>query len=157
MSEYEGLNLVQLLDRMHDVVEPAAVSWLPQTDGWWVLLAWSLLLLVLAVLKLVQYRRRNAYRREALAELGSITAAADPSAAAAIAGLVKRTALTVFPRTEVAALYGDAWADFLRTSGGNDPEIDAAATAIARAAYAPDNDMETIVRGAERWIRRHRA
>ncbi len=156
MNEYDGLNLAELLDRMHDVVEPDPVSMLPQTDGWWVLLAWGLLLITLGTVRLVARYRRNRYRREALAELHGIVKTRHPDGAAAIAGLVKRTAVTVFPRTEVAALYGESWAAFLKTTGRNDPEIDAAAPAIARAAYAPGVEMDTIARGAERWIRRHR-
>ena len=34
MKEYERLNLPQLLDLMHDLVEPEAVAWTPQTVGW---------------------------------------------------------------------------------------------------------------------------
>jgi hypothetical protein len=156
VSEYEGLNLPQLLERMHDVIEPPPVAWLPQTDGWWVLLGWALLLTAAGGLKIVQHRRRNRYRRDALAELDGIVSTAGPEGAAAIAGLVKRTALTAFPRTRVASLYGDSWAGFLSTTGRNDPVIDAAAPVIARAAYAPDVEMDDIVPGAARWIRRHR-
>ena len=156
MSRYEGLNLPQLLDLMHDVVEPDPVARLPETDGWWILLAWAGLLTALGTARLIQHRRRNRYRREALAELERIVARGPSGSGAAIAALVKRTALTVFPRTEVAALYGDAWAAFLSTTGRNDPVIDAAAPDIARAAYAPGIDQDAIARGAERWIRRHR-
>lgn len=156
MSRYDGLNLPQLLDLMHDVVEPDPVFWLPETDGWWLLLAWAGLLAALGTGKFVQHLRRNRYRREALAELEMIVAGSLPGGGAAIAALVKRTALTVFPRKEVAALYGDAWAAFLRTTGRNDPLIDAAAPEIARAAYAPGIDQDAVVRGAARWIRRHR-
>ena len=42
MSEekYQGLNLPQLFELMHDIVPPEPVPWMPQTPGWWVLLAW---------------------------------------------------------------------------------------------------------------------
>lgn len=157
MSEYDGLNLPQLLDRMHDPVVPEPVSWLPQTDGWWVLLIWLVLLAIIGTARLAEHRRLNRYRREALTELEAIRKAAGPGSAAAVAELIKRTALTAFPRTEVAALYGEAWSAFLSRTGGNDPEIDAAATGIARAAYMPDVEVTDIAPGAERWIRRHRA
>jgi LPXTG-motif cell wall-anchored protein len=156
VSEFDGLNLPQLLDRMHDLAVPEPVSWLPQTDGWWILLIWLVLLAGIGIAGLVGWRRRNRYRREALSELASIVEFGGPGGAAAVAELIKRTALTVFPRTEVAALYGEKWSAFLVRTGGNDEEINAVASHIARASYAPDVEVEEIIRGAERWIRRHR-
>ena len=59
-------------DRLHDIVEPVAVSWLPQTGGWAVLA----LLLTAAVgwWAWARYRawQAAAYRRAALVELEEI-------------------------------------------------------------------------------------
>lgn len=40
MSRFDGLNLPQLIELMHEVVQPEPVSRLPQTVGWWVVLGW---------------------------------------------------------------------------------------------------------------------
>lgn len=159
-ARFEGLNLPQLLDLMHELVMPEPVSWLPQTDGWWVVLGWLLAMVAVAALRYRSWRRRNRYRREALAALRQIEAGAadDPRASAvAIAELVKRTALAAWPREQVAALYGQAWAEFLVTTASNDPEVVSGAPDIARGAYDPRIEGRTLILPARRWIQVHRA
>ena len=159
-DKYEGLNLPQLLDLMHDIVVPEPVPWTPQTDGWWVLFGWLLAIVVLSAIKYAEYRRRNRYRREALDVLDDIKdhAAADPAgSAAAVAALVKRTALAVWPRERVASLYGAEWAEFLVESSRNDARVADAAMEIARAAYDPRLNGADLVKPARRWIKVHRA
>lgn len=160
MSQYDGLNLPELLALMHEPVVPEAVPWLPQTSGWWIVLGWLLASLVLAVWQIARRRRRNRYRRIALAELGSIEAAAnaDPAQAAQrIASVLKRTALAAYPRRDVAGLYGAAWARFLTESANNDLQIADAADDLAAAAYRPGADPHELSRPARRWVRLHRA
>ena len=155
---YQGLSLTDLLEQMHDLVLPQAVSWLPQTDGWWVLLAWLFGLALLAVRKWVIHRQANRYRREALANLQALSRSAaqdDSQAAVRVAELVKRTALSAYPRSEVAGLYGQAWAEFLIRTTRNDPVIAATAPKLASAAYAGDVGLDEVLPCAERWIRRH--
>ncbi len=150
-GEYEGLNLPQLLDRMHDLVDVVPVSWTPQTVGWLVVGLWLLAVLLLAAARALESRRRNRDRRAALAELDSI------ESAGSLAALLKRTALVAYPRTEVASLYGAEWADFLRRSCPRDRVVDESADALATAAYRRDIDVGALVRPARRWIRGHRA
>lgn len=152
-NPYEGLNLPQLLDRMHDIVAPDPVSMLPATDGWWVLLGW---LAAIALIIGVRARRRwlaNAYRREALAALDAITAPTGHE----LGVLLRRTALAAFPRDQVASLHGEEWATFLCRSASNDPVVAAAADDLARAPYRPDVDPGALVAPARRWIEVHRA
>ncbi len=159
-EKYEGLNLPQLLDLMHEIVIPEHVPWVPQTDGWWVLLGWLFAVAGLCAIKYLQYRRRNRYRREALDALDGIrkTAADDPAgSAAAVAALIKRTALAAWPRERVAALYGADWAEFLVRSAGDDPAVAKGAPRIARAAYDPASNGPDLIEPARRWIRKHRA
>ena len=160
MSQYDGLNLPQLLNLMHDLVMPEPVAWLPQTPGWWIVLGWMLAVLLLLAWQFVKRRRRNRYRRDALAELKSIAAQSGLSPAASaqrIAALLKRTALVAYAREDVAALYGQEWARFLSDSAGNDRQVADAADMLAAAAYRPDGDGRPLLRPARRWIRLHRA
>jgi hypothetical protein len=156
MNRFEGLRLPELMDLLHEIVEPPAVAWLPQTPGWWVLGAWIFAVLVIAVRHWLAVRRRNRYRRDALHELDQLAAGAE-STAAEIALLVKRTALAAYPREQVASLYGADWAAFLRRSAGNDPVVAAGAESLASAAYRADAHGQTLVEPARRWIRVHRA
>ena len=123
---YEGLNLPELLQLMHDIVPAEPVPWTPQTAGWAVVGAWLLTIAVLAAWHGLKVRRRNRYRREALAILKSIAAESDPDSAIAaqrVAALLKRTALVAYPRAEIAGLHGGEWAAFLRRSTRNDPVV----------------------------------
>lgn len=159
MSDYQGLNLPELLELLQPVVVPEPVSLLPETAGWWVIAGW---LLTLGLLGADWWRRRwqaNAYRRQAQAEIDGLLVQTNldgPTLAAGIAAVVKRTALAAYPRTQVASLSGDAWAAFLTSSSGNDPQIAAAAQLLASAAYRVDIDPSQLADPARRWISAHR-
>lgn len=160
MNPYEGLNLADLIALMHELVVPAPVSWLPQTPGWWIVLGWLMAVLLLGVWRLVVHRRRNRYRRDALAELKIIEGQSQLSpqeSAQHIAALIKRTALVAWPRNDVASLYGSDWARFLTKSANDDKQVAAAAERLATAAYQSDADGRTLAAPARRWIRRHHA
>lgn len=160
MNPYEGLNLPDLLALMHGVVVPEPVSWLPETPGWWIALGWVLAVLALVGWRVARQRRRNRYRREALAALKAIDAQPELGAAEAaqqIAALLKRAALAAYPREQVASLYGIAWAHFLTDSANNDPQVADAADSLAAASYRSDADGRALIAPARRWIRLHRA
>src|SRR6187549_271512 len=94
------------LDRLHDIVAPPPVPWWPPAPGWYWILGFVLVLLLVLVLRGILRWQHNRYRREALAELDRQEAAlAAPEqravALASIAGLLKRAALSAWPRTEV--------------------------------------------------------
>lgn len=160
MSEYEGLNLPELLELMHPIVMPEPVSRFPEGPGWWILGGWLLAVSLLVTWHLLQRRRRSRYRREAGALLDEIGSWADrdpPGAAAEIAVVLKQTALAAYPRERVAALSGDEWARFLCESAGNDAEVARVSQQLASAAYDPRADGRQMLRGARRWIRAHHA
>ena len=95
------------LDRLHDLVLPPAVSFWPLAPGWYVVVAGLLLLLLLAAIRAVSRYRANAYRREALRQLALL------EQPAAIAELLRRTALAIAPRAVVAEKTGAAWVDWM--------------------------------------------
>ena len=160
MKSFDGLNLPQLLDLLHPLSLPDPVSWMPQTPGWWVLLAWALAIAVLGAWRIVLRRRRNRYRREALTLLAAIESRAEGrpgKAAGEVAALLKRTALVAYPRRQVANLYGADWARFLCQSANDDVQVVAAAETLAMAAYRTDVDDAALYQPARRWIEVHRA
>ncbi|MDJ0940489.1 MAG: DUF4381 domain-containing protein [Woeseiaceae bacterium] len=154
MDRYEGKNLPQLLDLLHDIVVPEPVAMTPQTIGWVVVAAWIAAALIIVAVHAALRWRRNRYRRDALRALDSIRGG---NAAAEIAVIVKRTALTAFPRSEVANLYGQEWADFLRRTAPKDSRVRRHADELAMAAYRPGLDGEALIDPARRWVRNHRA
>jgi hypothetical protein len=159
-NQYEGLNLPQLLDLMHENVMPEAVSMFPATDAWLVLAGWVGAVLLLFSIRLWRDWQNNQYRRDALKLLDDIARneAADPATSAAlIAAVLKRTALAAYPRDSVAPLFGAAWSRFLVESSNHDELVARHAMALGNAAYAPGADGRTLLPPARRWVRVHRA
>jgi cbb3-type cytochrome oxidase subunit 3 len=133
------------LQNLRDIAVPEPPPLWPPAPGVWVLLI--VLAAVVAAMVVFWRRRRadNAYRRAGLLLLGDARTTRDVNI------VLKRVALAVFPRPEVAPLYGGEWAAFLdgscrsvRFSPFGDLEDDAEAPREVRAL-------------ARTWIRRHRA
>ena len=87
-------NLVDLIGRLVEPPEPAPVSLVPQTAGWWVLGALLLSALGYGLWRFMLHWRADAYRRAALSEL-----ALAPDDPAAIASILRRAALAAYPGT----------------------------------------------------------
>jgi hypothetical protein len=153
MSEdLSKLNLVELLELLEPLPEPPAVSLWPHTAGWiWLAIA------VLAgaawlARRWVRRHRANAYRRAALREIAA--AGNDP---AVLAEILRRTALSAFPRAEVAGLYGNAWLGFLDRAYGGTEFGNGPGRVLAVAPYAPAEARgPDLVPLAAAWVRRHR-
>ncbi len=156
MSEYDGRNLPQLIELMHDLARPEPVAWLLQTPGWWVVVGWLLALALLGVGYAYTRWRANRYRRDAVGLLEAIEPGA-ATAGAAIASVLKRTALVAYPREQVASLHGAAWAAFLRASCDHDPAVETAAADLAGAAYRREAAGEVLIAAARRWVEVHGA
>jgi hypothetical protein len=154
---------------LHEIGLPEPVSWLPQTAGWVIL---GLVLLVAAiglVMKLRAHRRATRYRREALALLAAIESRIPdelrrPQALAELAVLLKRVALSAYPRQRVASLSGGRWLEFLDRSLGSEPFSRGPGRSLAALAYDPQaaqaltaEEGRTLVALARQWIRGHRA
>lgn len=154
---------------LHDVAVPEPVSLLPATPAWLVVLAVLAAALMWGALRALRRRRRNRYRREAAVALRGIEArlaspATREGALAELPVLVKRVALQLAPREDVAALSGASWLAFLdRTWPGGAftagpgrllPEI--AYGGPARLAALPQGDADALVALLRKWIAGHR-
>jgi len=108
------------LQNLNDIVMPATVGWWPLATGWYVLSGLLLLTLVWYGYRSIQRWLHNRYRRAALAELqllkDRVDNAGDRNASLRqIPVLLKRAALSVYPRDEVASLSGKDWRQFLNS------------------------------------------
>lgn len=145
------------LSRLADIVVPPPVAWWPPAPGWWIVAAASLAILTILGTALVARRRRNAYRRASLAELAAIGTVDDPASAAAVSAILKRTALTAYPRDMVASLTGAGWLAFLDRTSGSQDFTKGPGTGLTRAAFgAPPGDGDAVAAAARRWVKRHR-
>jgi hypothetical protein len=142
------------------------VSWWPLAPGWYGL---AFVVTVSALALLRQTRRRSVrdrYRHEALAELARLRAESLPVAAAVADRMVllKRTALSAYPRAEVASLYGPDWWRYLDEHVDQAlfaPDLGAECEALAYRDRDSDESEEATRRferfdhAVERWIREH--
>lgn len=138
------------LDNLRDIAELDPVSWWPLAAGWWVLmLAVGILLLTFLVRAWRSYQR-NAYRRSALRSLES---AADIGT---VADILKRTALCVYPRNEIASLSGAAWSGWLEQTSGV-RVTDSVAKSLSDGVFAADtsHSVDETKAFASEWIRHH--
>lgn len=152
---------LDLLNTLRDIREPAAPGFWPPAPGWWLLMA--LLLAAAATLGWLGWRRSKRQRpiRKALEELDrwQVRAAqnSDTEAAGELAELLKRAALTRYPRPTVARLSGAAWLTFLDRSGATDGFSEGAGRALGDLRYAPavEFDAEALAALARAWLLRH--
>jgi hypothetical protein len=156
------------LDRLHDSMAPAAVPWWPPAPGWYLVTGFlSLVAAELLVRSFLQWQH-NRYRHEALVKLAlQEPILRDPArratALCAVAELLKRVALTGFPRRRVATLTGKDWFDFLDRTGRTTGFGQGAGTVLENAAYDPrsvdqldDQALNEVMGMARDWIKHHR-
>jgi Domain of unknown function (DUF4381) len=141
------------LDSLHDFYRPLPPSWRPQTVGWYVVFAIAALLLLWLSLHLIRRWQQNRYRREALTELARIEATQ-------FSALLKRTALSAWPREEVASLSGPAWLRFLDSSAPEPSFVLAPGNRLEEIAFSvqklSSEDESALRAAAGAWIRQHK-
>jgi hypothetical protein len=99
----------------------------------------------------VKRYRANAYRRAALDLLESATTDAEISA------LLKRTAMVISGRDEVASLSGQSWCDWLNARGGR-PMTEDERAAIVGGIYDEGSRRNSSLKVyAASWIKGHQA
>lgn len=155
------------LDNLHDIVEPAAISWWPPAAGFWILLALLLVWMTAVALRIWIRYKQNSYRREALVLLKQIEpglqlAQSRGQALAEVALMLKRTALSAYPRENVAELSGEEWLAFLDRSGNTKHFSRGAAAIIGNVSWQPQageklssQELKEIVSSVQHWISHH--
>jgi len=149
-EEFKGLGLVELIEHLEDVPQPSPISLTPQTPGWIILGVVIAGLLVLLSWWALQRYRAEAYRRVALRALEQ--AGDDP---AAIATVLRRTALSAFPRDQVASLAGPDWLAFLDRTYSGSKFSKGAGKVLAVAPYQSQRPDPECAKLARDWIKRH--
>jgi len=158
------------LEQLADVVQPPPVPWTPQTVGWEVLAVVLAVLLLWLLWRAVRRYWRNRYRRDALAELRQLQATfdRDPGAGAsvlvALPVLIKRCALSAWPREQVASLSGPRWAQFIEAHAGHAVHGAHALAPLVRemSYHGPESlarvsvhDVDVLLVAARQWIEGH--
>ena len=147
-----------------EILPADPVSWLPTTVGWKLLLVILLAWFARTLWRQWQQWRCNRYRRAALTELEHIFSHQQDARRqlAAIATLLKSTALQAYPRIEVAALSGPQWITWLNAHAPQPLFSDAATGLLTHSVYngqtsVNNGEVEQLGDLAATWIRDHEA
>ena len=155
------------LQNLNDIVLPEAVGWWPLANGWYYLFAVLLLLLAWLIYRMIQSWNGNRYRRAALHQLQLLAKdIADKEKRDAglrqIPVLLKRTALSVYPRNQIASLTGKHWLDFLNSKVSTDSFTDSTAGLLDKLSYSVGelNTVDTkaadeILSACKHWLQHH--
>ena len=151
------------LQNLHDIVMPAPVSWLPPAPGWYLVIAIAAGALMVLLWNAWQRWRRNRYRGEALRELARIRAGGAGGDLREAPVLLKRAALSAWPRNKVAGLVGADWHQFLDESAQTDQFRSGVGELLDRLAYDSTGDPglseqegTAVLDATQSWLERHR-
>jgi hypothetical protein len=157
------------LDRLHDIVTPPPVPWWPPAPGWYWFLGFLFVVAAILALRTFVRWQRDRYRREALVEWKREISLLDDAtsrvaALTRLATLLKRAALSAFPRAEVASLTGPAWLVFLDRTAAMRGFSSETGMLLERAAYGSVSTLELDQKRAHdaaslvrQWLINHRA
>ena len=157
------------LQNLNDIVLPAAISWWPLATGWYVLIGF--LLIALAWFSYRSLRRwiNNGYRRAALYELQLLEDRVHKpgqrdASLRQIPVLLKRTALSVYPRSQVASLSGKDWFHFLNSTVKNPSFNENTTNTLNVVSYSTgelskvDSKATTnLINASRSWLKHHQA
>jgi hypothetical protein len=140
---------------------PDPVSLLPQTPGWWALLALACALLLRWGWRRLRRWQHNRYRREALSSLGRLEtrfSAGDTSVLLELAPLLRATAVHASSRQAIASASGDDWAQAIANLAPDLPPLpldQLQALAYAPPGAASPRDSLLLFEQLRRWIETH--
>lgn len=163
-----AMNELAQLNDLKDIHLPPPVGVWPFAWGWW-LLAIVLVLLVTALLNFgIKRYRKNAYRRAALKELHIIETLYRQGAVnglnfeSALVQVLKRTALTAYPRSQVARLTGETWLQTMDQLAGFKQFDSALGRCLLDQRFAPPTthldttQAQALLQLTRDWIKQHR-
>ena len=153
------------LAQLRDIHLPGAIeSWAP-APGWWLLGILAICAIAYGLYYLFMLWQRNQYRREGITALKALLSEYenDPETVDYLekySQLLKRVALTYYPRDKVASLTGEAWVAFLDQTGATRDFGMGPGQILIEGNYSPTDNTsfpaDELHRIAERWIRDHR-
>lgn len=150
-----------LLEDFIETQAPEPISWMPQTMGWYVVLLFVMYFISKKAFRKYQKYKRNAYRREALHWLSSLTEKPSDKYIHQLPQLLRNTAIKGYGRVAVASLTGVNWESWLdkqcvKTNFSTD-----CSGLLNRVAYSDlgtisDSDRLKLREHISDWVKYHR-
>lgn len=143
---------------LKDIHLPEAIGWWPPAPGWWLL---PIVLALLAVGLRYVYKRltqktalksaKNLLKSMRLDQTNNLQTLSELSV------LLRRTAISIANRNDVASLHGQAWLDYLDGEMPDRPFSQGVGRCLADAHYRPTLGEELDLPGlfdlCERWLK----
>jgi len=142
---------------LRDIQIPDAIGLWPPAIGWWILAVLIPLLLYLSY-KLYKYLTRKTALKAVKKQLKALkmnTQLDDKLKLIELSSLMRRTAVSIFPRTEVASLTANTWLDFLDKHSNTPLFNSETGRLLIDAAYrkSPNlNELTALFDLCENWI-----
>jgi len=155
------------LQNLNDIVLPEAAGWWPLAIGWYFLLGFLLIFLAWFVYTSLQRRIKNQYRRTALHQLQLLALDINRAenrelALRQIPILLKRTALTAYPRKQLASLAGKRWHEFLNSKVGTPSFTESCCDSLDSISYSVGNlenvtaeAASELLKACKHWLKHH--
>ncbi len=142
---------------LKDIHLPAAIGWWPPAPGWW-LLPLVIVLLWLAARYLYRRLTRKTAIHTAQTLLKTLSKQTDTlQTLTALSALLRRTAISIDGRSQVAGLRGHAWLEYLDRSLPESAFSQGIGRCLADAHYRPgvtdDIDLPALIALCERWLK----
>lgn len=143
---------------LKDIHLPVAIDWWPPAIGWWLLAGLILLLLVFLIWLYRKLTRKTAVKtaKKQLLTIQQDTQLDGVQQLTALSSLLRRVAISLYPRDEIASLTGEAWLQFLDKSMQGAAFTSGIGQALKDAHYqktVPENlNMSELFRLCENWL-----
>lgn len=143
---------------LRDIHLPEAIGWWPPAIGWWLLAIMLLLLIGLTIWLFKRLTRKTAVKtaKKLLAAIKQDKTLDNLQKLRELSALVRRVAVSVAPRAEVAGLTGRAWLAFLDASLKNSPFSAGVGQLLVDAPYrkVPPGESEIcqLIKLCEDWL-----
>jgi hypothetical protein len=144
---------------LKDIHLPEAIGWWPPAVGWWLLAVLIPLLIVFLYWLYKRLTRRTAIKtaNHNLAVISQNPALDNNQKLRELSILIRRVAISVNPRTEVASLTGRQWLAFLDSSVTGAPFSEGSGQLLAEAPYRntspTEQEISQLISLCEDWLK----
>jgi hypothetical protein len=157
------------LQNLNDIVLPATIGWWPLATGWYVLIGFMLIVIAWFSYRSLKLWIKNRYRRAALRELQLLEDRVHQpgqrdASLRQIPVLLKRTALAVYPRSQVASLTGKDWFYFLNSTAKKPSFTENTTNTLNVVSYSTGElsevdlkAMSALINASRSWLKHHQA
>lgn len=147
-----------LLSQLTDIHLPESISFWPIAWGWWVLFLLLVLLIFGSFVWIFRYKKRNRYRKQALAAFDQLelTAISESLALNQLAGLIKRTlSASKKEKAYIALSTNSAFSEILRQTM-TEEEVELLTQGRYKRQVTQAVTVDVLAKSVRHWIKHHK-